>query len=55
MSLDQFLQTTIAVGGASSLMFRSCAGSIPMSDTFFHYWLTVTGERLALSTFVHMK
>ena len=36
MSLAQLLQTTIAVGSVSSLMFRSFAGSIPMSDTFFH-------------------
>ena len=41
MSLAQLLQTTIAVGSASSLMFRSFAGSISMSDIFFHL-LSVT-------------
>ena len=35
-SLAQLLQTTIAVGSASSLIFRSFAGSIPLSDTLFH-------------------
>ena len=36
MNLAQLLQTIIAVGIASSLMFRSFAGSIPTSDTLFH-------------------
>ena len=54
MSLALLLQTTSASGSASNLMFRGFAGSIPMSDTLFH-WLSVTGERLARSTFLHMK